>query len=109
MHHCAGTFTGGVADGACCFFSIRKDGARVATLQLVRGNEILPSAPGYDGVHIGQLRGPCNALVPKALERAVRAWLRAQKPRLPRPPQPAVRDDLFGDVLFQPDNFEIPF
>jgi PcfJ-like protein len=104
MHHCAGTYSGSVMAGSCCFFSIRKDNKRVATLQLQ------PAAA--DKVRIGQLRGPCNAVVPKDIERAVNAWLRAQVPRLPQKP-PQEHELCFFDervAAIQPDPLDdIPF
>jgi hypothetical protein len=79
MHHCAGTLTRGVSAGRCYLFSIREHGERVATLELVRGGE--------DQARVGQLRGPCNAQVSKSIKRAVRVWLREQRPRLPSLPK----------------------
>ena len=70
MHHCAGTYAGRVHSGDCYIFSVRKDRAPIATLQLVRG---------ATGVAIGQLRGACNANPSKEVLRAVTSWLRAQK------------------------------
>jgi hypothetical protein len=69
MHHCAGAYAGGVHSGGCYVFAVRKDGASVATLELVLAG---------GGVTIGQLRGPCNAPAPKEVLRAVNSWLRAQ-------------------------------
>jgi hypothetical protein len=70
MHHCVGTYAGSVHLGRCYFFSVRKDGALVATLELVQRE---------DRAAIGQLRGPCNAKAPKEVLRAVNSWLRAQR------------------------------
>jgi hypothetical protein len=69
MHHCAGTYVGHVQSGHCYFFSVRKDGAPLATLQLVRIEA---------DVEIGQLRGACNAKPSKQVLGAVNSWLRAQ-------------------------------
>jgi hypothetical protein len=87
LHHCAGTYAERVHSGECYLFSVRKDGAPLATLELVH-NEA--------GVAIGQVRGACNAKAPKEVLRAVNSWLRAQKEfRFPqkRP------DGLFDDDL----------
>jgi hypothetical protein len=70
MHHCAGTYAERVHSGECYVFSVRKDGAPVATLELVHSGA---------GVAIGQLRAPCNAKAPKEAQRAVSSWLRAQR------------------------------
>jgi hypothetical protein len=70
LHHCAGTYARSVHAGQCFFFSVRKDGAPLATLELVR------SGPG---VAIGQLRGACNAKAPREVVRAANSWLRAQR------------------------------
>jgi hypothetical protein len=70
LHHCAGTYAAKVHSGECYIFSVRKDGAPLATLQLVR-SEV--------GVAIGQLRGACNTKPSKEVLRAVNCWLRAQK------------------------------
>jgi hypothetical protein len=70
LHHCAGTYARSVHAGECFLFSVRKDGAPVATLELVRSGT---------GVAIGQLRGACNAKAPGNVVRAVNSWLRAQR------------------------------
>jgi hypothetical protein len=69
MHHCAGTYVGQVRSGHCYIFSVQKDGAPLATLQLVRIEA---------DVEIGQLRGAFNARPSKQVLRAVDSWLRAQ-------------------------------
>lgn len=73
MHHCVGTYGDAVRHGSLCVYSIRRNGEQVATLALVRNAR---------GVHIDQIRGPCNALAPDEVIAAVRRWLRAQKPLL---------------------------
>jgi hypothetical protein len=70
LHHCAGTYARSVHSGECFFFSVRKDGAPLATLELVRSGA---------GVAIGQLRGACNAKAPREVVHAVNSWLRAQR------------------------------
>jgi hypothetical protein len=75
LHHCAGTYADRVRSGECYLFSVRKNGAPLATLELVRSES---------GVTIGQLRGACNARAPRDVLRAVNSWLRAQREfRLP--------------------------
>lgn len=70
LHHCAGTYAAKVHTGECYVYSVRRNGAPVATLELMqRGG----------GVAIGQLRGPCNAKPSKEVLRAVNSWLRAQR------------------------------
>jgi PcfJ-like protein len=87
LHHCAGTYAGQVHSGDCYIFSVRKDGAPLATLHLVRGEV---------GVAIGQLRGMCNARPSKEILRVVNSWLRAQREfRFPeRTPYGLVDDDI---------------
>jgi PcfJ-like protein len=50
MHHCAGTYGESVREGRCYIYSLRKDGARLATVELVQ----------FEGqVNLGQIRGSC--------------------------------------------------
>jgi hypothetical protein len=74
MHHCVARLSLPVRQGECCVYSIRNAGERVATLQLIRSG---------DRALIGQLRGHCNALVPKEIDRTARIWLRSQRAALP--------------------------
>jgi hypothetical protein len=69
MHHCAGTYEDEVQKGRRYLYSVREKGQRIATLELIRRS---------DQICIGQLRGPCNARVPNAVEQAVRVWLHVQ-------------------------------
>jgi hypothetical protein len=94
MRHCAGNYAADVHRGQLYLYSIREQGSRVATLALAFTHD--------RRVAISQLRGPCNASVPKPLERAVRTWLRGQTPRLP--PLPAPKN---GGPF--PDEFDVPF
>jgi hypothetical protein len=87
LHHCAGTYAQRVHSGECYVFSVRKVGAPIATLELVR-NEAR--------VAIGQLRGACNAKAPKEVQRAANSWLRAQKEfRFPQKRPDRLLDDDF--------------
>jgi hypothetical protein len=74
MHHCVGTYGDDVRSGRCYIFSVRKDQAPIATLELVRGST---------GVTIGQIRGPCNKQPEKVVLRAANSWFRAQKVAMP--------------------------
>lgn len=77
MHHCVGTYADEVRNGEKYIFSLRKDGNRVATIEIVR----------YWGrAKLGQLRGACNSEVSESTKRLVRKWLRSQKPvEFPKP------------------------
>jgi PcfJ-like protein len=75
MHHCASAHADQVKNGYAYFYSIRRDGDRVATLALDRhGNK----------AHINQIRGPCNAQPPKEITTIVQRWLRTQEPLPPK-------------------------
>jgi hypothetical protein len=78
MHHCAGTYRARVQSGDLYFYSIRRNGERVATLSLLNEG-------GRAG--IDQCRGPCNADPPKAIITMVRRWIGTQPP-LPMPQEP---------------------
>jgi hypothetical protein len=76
MHHCVGAYSEEVRQGNAYFYSVRKDGDRIATVELIRNN---PCA------RLGQIRGMCNSVVGDEIKRAVRKWIRAQKGfRFPR-------------------------
>jgi hypothetical protein len=70
MHHCAGAYAPHVSNGHSYIYSVRLAGERVATLELVRQSKAQ--------VVIGQIRGPCNALVAKEIAAAAHKWLWAQ-------------------------------
>jgi hypothetical protein len=70
MHHCVGTYGYRVAMGDCYIFSLRKDGEREATIELIQSG---------GRVALGQVRGPCNNAVQKDVKLAARKWLRSQK------------------------------
>jgi hypothetical protein len=72
MHHCIGTYSEEVRGGRYYFYSIRRNGERVATAGLVLQG---PRA------ELDQLRGPCNAPAPKQITGTVERWLRTQAPR----------------------------
>jgi hypothetical protein len=71
MHHCIGTYVDAVQSGGCYVYSMRQAGKRIATFALVRCTV---------SAGLSEIRGPCNAQVPKETVAAVRRWLRAQPP-----------------------------
>lgn len=84
MHHCVGTYGELVREGRCYIYSLRKDGARVATIELFQ----------FDGrVDLGQIRGPCNRSVPREIALAVQKWLKSQKTF--QLPKKAIRQEIF--------------
>jgi PcfJ-like protein len=72
MHHCVGAYADEVRAGRYYVYSICQSGERVATAGLMLND-------GETGLH--QLRGPCNAPVPKQITAAVQRWLRTQARR----------------------------
>jgi hypothetical protein len=70
LHHCVATYAGRVSSGGSYFYSVRKQGERVATVELYR------SFDSDKRLAVRQMRGPCNAAVSKDVARAVRAWLK---------------------------------
>jgi hypothetical protein len=72
MHHCVGTYAEAVRAGRYYVYCICRDGEHVATAGLI-----------LDGgrARLDQLRGPCNAPVPKQISATVARWLRMQAPR----------------------------
>ena len=70
MHHCVGSYDARVAAGDCYIFSPRKDGERVATVELIQSE---------GRVAVGQIRGPCNRVVSEEIKLAAQEWLRSQK------------------------------
>jgi hypothetical protein len=89
MHHCVGTYGESVREGRCYVYSLRKDGARVATIELIQ----------FDGrVDLGQIRGPCNSSVPREIAFAVQKWFKSQK-RF-QLPKKLIRQEIF----FPPEN-----
>jgi hypothetical protein len=71
MHHCIGTYVDAVQSGGCYVYSLRQADKRIATLAVLR---CAVSA------ELSEIRGLCNAQVPKKTIAAVRRWLRAQPP-----------------------------
>jgi hypothetical protein len=71
MRHCVGAYAGRVMSGDCYIYSVREDGKRVATAEIVRAG---------DRAALAQIRGPCNAQAPKEIVATMRRWLRATPP-----------------------------
>jgi PcfJ-like protein len=81
MHHCVGSYSHDVIAGRKYIYSVREGDDRIATFELVRNGDAKAA--------LGQIRGNCNAHVPKQITDAVRRWLRSQKIELPVLPEPA--------------------
>lgn len=73
MTHCVATYADRLSDNTTRVFSVRKDGARVATLSL-RSTGPLPC--------IQELAGVANAPAPHEVWLAARAWMHAQDARV---------------------------
>jgi hypothetical protein len=69
MKHCVATYASSVVKGFSYIYSVRKNEERIATLQLVRGDE--------RGISIGQISGVQNSRVPGDVAGAVRRWASA--------------------------------
>ena len=93
MHHCAGTYRARVQSGELYFYSIRRNGERLATLALFKQD-------GHAGIE--QCRGPCNAEPPQAIFTLVRRWISAQ------PPLPTLKET-DPSLFFDGDPFDVPF
>jgi len=73
MHHCVGAYADQVKAGYTYIYSIRRNGERLATAELIRVGQT------FEQVLLGQIRGPCNAEVSKEIVMTVRKWLHAQQ------------------------------
>lgn len=73
MSHCVRTYGYEIASNHRRIWSVRKDGARVATLSLRAPNGFMPT--------VDELSGPSNALVDAETAAAVHGWLSAQDVR----------------------------
>jgi len=67
MHHCVASYAGAVIKGKSRIFSIRRDGKRIATLELVRRKKW----------QIEQVKGPCNRAPDPAVAFAATRFLGA--------------------------------
>ena len=72
MNNCARTYAADIADNGYRLWSVRRNGARVATLSLIPAQRDAPLAT------IMELAGPANAAAPIEMWRAARRWLVAQ-------------------------------
>jgi hypothetical protein len=79
MHHCVGTYANEVRNGFSYIYSVRRGGERVATAQFDRFDKGVVC----NQVMLRQIRGHCNAQVPKEIVTTVQRWLRAQAPLPP--------------------------
>lgn len=68
MQHCVGTYGDEFATGQHQFWSVRRDGKRVATVAL-------SASAGDNLVHVSEIRGFQNGLVQREAAFAVRRWL----------------------------------
>jgi hypothetical protein len=73
MHHCVRTYADRVAAGHSRLYSVRLNGQRVATLELWQAGRFAPVPTRYEQA---QLKGPCNARVPKEVAAAVAVFVR---------------------------------
>jgi hypothetical protein len=100
MHHCVRAYIPRVAAGECAIFGARKGDQRVATIEVRRVNR---------SVQIVQMRGACNAILPKATQELLRRWCRQRNAW--RPPEP--KPDRSHVFQIRPDEFdfdpEVPF
>ncbi len=78
MRHCAATLIPSVLYGSSYLFSARDGDGRVATIEVRRG--------GDAGVSIVQMRGPCNAILPKPLRARLQRWA-GQRDKWTLPPE----------------------
>jgi hypothetical protein len=71
MRNCLATYSANVVWGACCLYSIRRGGVRVAAMEIrpVRGTRV---------PEIAHLLGPGNASVGEEVWQAALTWLRLQ-------------------------------
>ena len=66
LHHCVATHTYAVRAGHYCIYSVRQGDQRIATVEVGRR--------GDKRVQIEQMKGPCNALLPKPLQAKLNRW-----------------------------------
>jgi hypothetical protein len=99
MHHCAASdgYIGKVRSGASYFYSVRDGDKRIATVEVERFNGT--------GVSIAQMRGPCNAILPKPLQTRLSRWVRRGNWVVPKAGGDLSAPRHFADDL----DLEIPF
>lgn len=79
MHHCVMTYAALVARGRSRLYSIRQQGSRVATLELVRMSSTTRPRANYAPA---QLKGPGNGAVSEQIAYAARAFVNVVNNRL---------------------------
>jgi len=85
MHHCVGSYSSNVHKGYSSIYSVRKDGKRVATLELRKSNAVQePSTLAFfcepkESYRIGQLYGHCNKAVSSEVRDIANAWVRGDE------------------------------
>ena len=95
MHHCVGTYAEEVRAGRYYVYSICRDGERLATAGLILIG---------DRVRLHEIRGPCNAAVPKQITAIVQRWLGAQAPYRAEGQNPRLWEVDGGIALCRADN-----
>lgn len=71
MRNCVASYGGSLGEGYCRLWSVRRDGIRIATLEIYRGNNNpVPM--------ISQMKGPENTEVSPEVWRALYAWLASE-------------------------------
>ena len=70
MRHCVGSYVNETIWGQWYFYHVEKEGQSIATAQLLREG----TKP-----ELGQVRGPCNAIVDKKLMHILGKWVRQIK------------------------------
>ena len=95
MHHCVGTYAEKVRAGCYYVYSICRDGERLATAGLILIE---------DRVRLHEIRGSCNAAVPKQINAIVQRWLGAQAPYRAERQNPRLWDVDGGIALCRADN-----
>lgn len=72
MHHCVGTYASFVTNGKSYIYSVRKNGKRVATLELKRAQDPYTRDTKYE---IGQIRAECNENPDKSIKNISLKWI----------------------------------
>ena len=90
MKHCVGTYRDSIRQGHNYIYSARKDGERVATVEIT---------DVFDCIKLGQVRGKCNIQPDKKVQTAVTRWFNKNKASAQVPPkQGAKLHDPFADA-----------
>ncbi|MCZ6885042.1 MAG: PcfJ domain-containing protein [Alphaproteobacteria bacterium] len=92
MHNCLASYVDRVVEVETFIYSVRRDNKRVASLAL---------QPFNGRATIQQIAGPCNATVPRDVERAARRFVKQPFTMPARKPQPGADFD-FEETLERP-------